>query len=77
LLTSPDGTVSAVCQAGGAYLIYWYAQPGFEAEHVHRGPLPVASVTFVSFNGSGELMTVSCSGGTPVAHVSPMGWHDE
>ncbi len=77
LLTASDGTVMAVCQPGGAYLVYWSPQQGFEAEHVYRGPLQVASVTFVNTSGSGEIVKVSCSGTTPVANVSPVGWHDD
>jgi len=73
LLTSPDGTVVAVCQPSGAYLEYWSPQQGYEAEHVWRGPQPVASVAFIG-DSQGEIMQVTCSAGQPVKHVLPLRW---
>jgi hypothetical protein len=68
-LQSPDGSVSAVCQAAGAYLQVWSPDPGFQAGDVHRGPAAVASVTFER-PPSEVVLQVSCVSGTPVAHVS-------
>ena len=73
LLTAPDGTVVAVCKARGAYLEYWSPQQGYEAEHVQRGPAPVASLVFVGAP-QGEIVKVTCSAGQPVKHVSPLRW---
>jgi len=75
LLTSPDGSAEAVCTANGAYLLYWYAQPGFEADDVLRGPAAVASVIFRDLTG-GIKMIVSCHGGVPVKRLVKA-WHDE
>lgn len=69
LLTSADGSVLATCQQGGAYLVYWSPAQGFGADDVNRGPAQIASVTFTNPAG-GVVMRVSCSSGTPVAHVS-------
>ena len=68
-LSSPDGSVVASCQPGGAYLQYWFPDPGFESDDVARGPAAVATVTFES-SGGGVVMRVSCPSGTPVAHLS-------
>jgi hypothetical protein len=69
LLDSPDGSTAARCQAGGAYLLYWSPQPGYEANHVIRGPAAVAQVTFG--NGyDGVVLQVTCRGGIPVKHES-------
>jgi hypothetical protein len=58
----------ATCESAGAYLLYWSPDQGFEADDVIRGPAAVASVTFQNLT-SGIVMRVSCSGGTPIAHV--------
>jgi len=71
LLTSADGSVLAACRAAGAYLVYWSPDQGFTADDVFRGPAPVASVTFSNTAG-GVIMRVSCSSGSPVAHVSSL-----
>lgn len=78
LLVSPDGSAAAVCEAGGAYLQYWSPQQGYEADHVARGPAPVAQVTFRGGNG-GVVLRVTCQAGLPVKHVSALPWsgHDE
>ena len=68
LLESNDGSVMATCQPAGAYLLYWSPDQGFQAEDVYRGPAAVASVLFRGPAGS-VVMRVSCSGGTPIAHV--------
>jgi hypothetical protein len=68
LLTSADGSVLATCQAGGAYLVYWSPAQGYSADDVVRGPAQDAKVTF-SNQAGGVVMRVSCSSGTPVAHL--------
>jgi hypothetical protein len=68
LLSSADGSVLASCQSGGAYLVYWSPDQGYTAGNVTRGPASVASVTFSNTAG-GVVMRVSCTSGTPVAHV--------
>jgi hypothetical protein len=69
LLVSAGGSVMAICESAGAYLQYWSPNPGFEADDVVRGPAAVASVVFQN-RTSGLVMQVSCSGGTPILHVS-------
>jgi hypothetical protein len=69
LLVSADGSVMATCESAGAYLQYWYPDPGYEADDVVRGPAAVASVVFQNTT-SGLVMQVSCSGGKPILHVS-------
>lgn len=69
VLTSPDGSAAAVCEPGGAYLVYWSPQPGFEADEVRRGPSAVASVVFGNASG-GILMKVACRDGVPVKYLS-------
>jgi len=74
LLESSAGSVMATCEPAGAYLLYWSPDQGFETDDVLRGPAAVASVLFRGPTSS-IVMRVSCSGGTPVAHV--FGGHDE
>jgi hypothetical protein len=71
-LVSPDGSVTADCLPGGAHLLYWTPDQGFQVDDVHRGPAPVASVTFQGAGGD-MAMYVSCRNGTPVARLG----HDE
>jgi hypothetical protein len=70
LLVFADGSVMATCEPAGAYLLYWSPDQGFEVppDDVHRGPAAMASVLFRGQNGN-FVMRVTCSGGTPVAHV--------
>lgn len=70
LLVFADGSVMATCESAGAYLLYWSPDQGFEvpADDVRRGPAAVASVLFRGQTGS-YVMRVTCSGGTPIAHV--------
>jgi hypothetical protein len=68
LLVSGDGTVMAACQPGGAYLLYWSPDQGFEADDVFRGPAAITSVTFRG-PASSVVMRVTCRSGTPVAHL--------
>jgi hypothetical protein len=70
LLVFADGSVMATCEPAGAYLLYWSPDQGFwvPGDDVHRGPGAVASVLFRGQTGS-LVMRVTCSGGTPIAHV--------
>ena len=69
LLQSPYGSVTAECQPGGAYLLYWSPEQGYQADDVFRGPAATASV---SFEGPANevVMQVSCKSGSPIARVS-------
>jgi hypothetical protein len=71
LLSSSDGTAAAVCEKGGAYLVYWSPQQGYEADYVVRGPRPVASLVFRNSSGNGVVMRVSCRNGAPVEQLAP------
>ena len=78
VLTSPGGTVVADCRTGGAYLVSWSPDPGYESGTVIRGPVPTARVTFISTANSVTMM-VSCSAGMPVATTTvggSRGWGD-
>ena len=66
LLSSQGGTVVADCRPGGAYLVSWSPDPGYESGTVIRGPVAMARVTFNSTANSVTVM-VSCSGGVPTA----------
>lgn len=68
LLESSAGSVLATCKPAGAYLLYWSPDQGYRADDVIRGPAAVASVVFQSLTSS-VVMRVSCSGGTPIAHI--------
>jgi hypothetical protein len=80
VLASPGGTVVADCRTGGAYLVSWSPDPGYEAGTVIRGPVPTARVTFNSTANSVTMM-VSCSAGMPVASTivggGSGGWGDD
>jgi hypothetical protein len=70
LLESGDGSVMATCQSGGAYLLYWSPDQGFQADDVYRGPAAAASVTFRGPTASASVvMRVTCPAGMPVAHL--------
>lgn len=70
LLSSPDGSVSATCQDGLAYIDYVTPYNGFEVDDLFRGPARYASVTFQGQAGSGIVMTISCTAGKPHATIS-------
>jgi hypothetical protein len=79
VLTSSGGTVVADCRPGGAYLVSWSPDPGYEAGTVIRGPAVTARVTFNSAANS-VTMTVSCSTGVPTATSTvggSGGWGDD
>ena len=66
VLTSVGGTVVALCEAAGAYLVSWSPQQGYEAVSVIRGPGATAQAKF----GNGQrvvTMKVSCGTGAPTA----------
>jgi hypothetical protein len=65
VLTSQGGSVVADCRPGGAYLVSWSPNPGYEVGAVVRGPALTAQVTFLS--ASSVTMTVTCSTGMPTA----------
>jgi hypothetical protein len=69
VLVSPGGTAGAVCEAGGAYIVWASPAQGYQIDNLQRGPAAVASVTFERLAG-GVMMTVTCQGGSPVEHVS-------
>ncbi|MDG6104298.1 hypothetical protein Daura_11340 [Dactylosporangium aurantiacum] len=65
-LTTPGGTIVAVCEAGLATLRSWTPNTGFEAEHVQRGPAAVASLRFKARSGGGDVRAqVRCVGAEP------------
>lgn len=66
VLTSAGGEVVAACPPGGAYLVSWSPQQGYEVGDVTRGPAATARVTFES-TASRVTMVVSCSAGVPAA----------
>jgi hypothetical protein len=69
LLQSPYGSVTAACQPGGAYLLYWSPDQGYQADDVIRGPAALARVIFER-PGNEVVMQVSCKSGSPVARLS-------
>jgi hypothetical protein len=71
LLSSAGGSVLAVCQAGGVYLVSWSPQPGYEADDVIRGPGVTAQVLFMA-GIHGVRMVVSCTGPVPTARIAPV-----
>lgn len=69
LLVSSAGTVTATCQSGLAYLLYWTPYQGFQVDDVARGPGAQASLVFDG-TGLGVRIKVTCSGSVPVAQLS-------
>jgi len=61
LLTSRGGNVVASCQPGGAYLLSWSPQQGYQTAAVLRGPAAQAQVTFRSSQIEVNLV-VTCHG---------------
>jgi hypothetical protein len=70
VLTSPGGSVVAVCESAGAYLLSWSPAQGYGVDWVDRGPAAVARVVFDM--GTQEMtMHVTCpGGGTPTSTTS-------
>ncbi|MEV4512129.1 hypothetical protein AB0K00_24560 [Dactylosporangium sp. NPDC049525] len=65
-LTTAGGTIVAACEAGLVTLRTWTPNSGFEAEHVQRGPAPVASLRFKARSGGGDVRAqVTCAGTEP------------
>jgi hypothetical protein len=69
VLTSPGGSVTAICESAGTYLLSWSPAQGYGVGQVARGPAAVASVVF---DGGTRAVTmqVSCASGTPVSSTS-------
>jgi hypothetical protein len=75
LLSSPGGSVVAVCLPAGAYLVSWSPLSGYTADDVARGPAATAQLVFET--GSQDVsMVVSCAGSVPSASVSNVGNDD-
>jgi hypothetical protein len=69
VLTSPGGSVVAICESASAYLLSWSPAQGYGVDRVVQVPGAVASVIFDG--GTAEVtMDVSCSSGTPVSTTS-------
>lgn len=65
-LTTPGGTIVAVCEAGLVTLRSWTPTTGFEADHVQRGPAAVASLRFKARSGGGDVRAqITCAGNEP------------
>lgn len=69
MLTSVGGTVVARCEAGGAYLVSWSPQQGYEVLSVLRGPAATAQAKFTDEQRN-VTMKVSCGTGMPTATTS-------
>ena len=68
VLASSGGSVVAECQAAGAYLVSWNANPGFQASRVVRGPAATARVTFDDWQRNRSVvMVITCANGAPSA----------
>ena len=68
VFNSPAGTVVAICESAGAYLLSWSPAQGYGVQQVYRGPAPVASVVFAATQE--VTMKIDCQSGTPVNHTS-------
>lgn len=69
VFSSPAGTVVAICESAGAYLLSWSPAQGYAVQQVNRGPAAGASVVFAT--DTNEMsMHVVCHSGTPVSHTS-------
>lgn len=71
VLTSPGGQVVAACEQGGAYLISWSPQQGYEVDTISRGPGAQALVSFETTLNQ-VTMTVTCTNGVPSATSTSM-----
>ena len=69
LLSSPGGSVVAMCGTAGAFLISWSPQPGYAAKDVARGPAATAGLLFETGN-HGVSLIVTCTGSVPSASVT-------
>jgi hypothetical protein len=69
VLTSSGGTVLASCGTGGAYLVSWSPQQGYEILSVVRGPVATAVAKFANEQRV-VTMKVSCGTGSPTATTS-------
>jgi hypothetical protein len=76
VLGSPGGQVVASCPPGGAYLVSYSPQQGYDVSNVVRGPAAAAKVSFQSWSNS-VIMTVTCHAGVPSATSSVRRGGDE
>ncbi len=80
LLTSPGGTVVAVCTAGGVYLVSWSPAQNYGIHEVRRGPTTVAHVSFDSRRDTVTVWVDCFNGGLPQSHIDigpPPPGHDD
>jgi hypothetical protein len=68
-ISSPAGTVVAVCGSAGVYLQSWFPAQGYGVQQVNPGPAAVASVVFAAGTHAVTLSVV-CRDGTPVNNSS-------
>ncbi|WP_239169207.1 serine/threonine-protein kinase [Paractinoplanes deccanensis] len=79
-ITSPGGTVHAVCEQGKARLTIWEAAPGFVAKDVEAGPAFTARIVFVTSDTEMQAgkpakkyrITVTCVAGEPTPVMLPL-----
>ncbi|MEV0585996.1 hypothetical protein [Nonomuraea sp. NPDC050310] len=64
-LTSPGGTVVAVCEAGQVILRSWSPAQGYSIDEADPGPAPVARVEFDGDDREDVEVRVACSGDRP------------
>lgn len=69
MLSSPGGSVVAVCGQAGAYLDSWSPQSGYVASDVARGPAATVGLLFETRNHVVSLV-VTCIGSVPSASVT-------
>jgi hypothetical protein len=70
LLRTDGGTIVASCSGvatGAAVTLHsWSPVPGFQVDHLVRGPASVTSLRFKARRGGGDIrVQVACSAGTP------------
>jgi len=65
--TTGGGAITASCAGGLATLTSWIPASGFEADHVQRGPAPVATLRFKArSHGAAFRLQVTCVDGSPL-----------
>jgi serine/threonine-protein kinase len=70
-MSSPGGTVYAVCNQGKAQLTDWKPAPGYSVQKVNQGPAIAPEVVFKGAPAR-YRMTVTCVAGTPTPLVLPL-----
>lgn len=74
LFQTAGGSVYADCRPGGAYLEYWSAQDGYDAERITQGPASIATVAFLALSGRGGMVVyITCPNGTPQMTTQRLG----